>query len=179
MRLALDTKKTRIVVHTFAEGMFAKLAKDLEIELVARDGHVTIEDGKTRAEATFDVARARVTGVLHGKNVDEGALSEKDRADILHKMRDAIGGDGVVTISATTDDEKKAAFDVKLPRGASSARAPIDVTKSDGATEAREARGEVELSLSTLGVREVKGPLNAFRLSDRVRVIFRVTFAGE
>jgi hypothetical protein len=174
MQLALDTNKTRIVVHTFAEGMFAKLAKDLEIELPAKAGSVTIDEGTARAEASFDIARARVVGVLHGKNVDQGALSEKDRGDILHKMRDAIGGDGAIAIVATTKDEKNAEIEISLPRGKAKVRATIDVDKADATAE---ARGEADLSLSALGVREVKGPLGAFRLSDRVHVIFRVSFA--
>jgi hypothetical protein len=154
--------------------MFAKLAKDLEIELPVNTGSVTIEEGATRAEASFDAARARVAGVLPGKNVDQGALSEKDRADIVHKLRDAIGGDGAVSVVATTKDDKTAEIEIALPRGKAKVRASIEVDKSDATAE---ARGETDLSLSALGVREVKGPLNAFRLSDRIHVIFRVSFA--
>jgi hypothetical protein len=179
MELVLDPKKTRVVVHTYAEGMLARLAKDLALECGVASGTLVMDEDSARAEIIFDADRFRVVGVLKGDAVDERALSEGDRTDISKKWLRAIGvttKKREVTISATLDGERNAKIDVRLPCGQVTVNSRVDVTKD--ATMA-EARGDLELSLSALGVEEVRGPLHAFRLADRVRVIFHAVFSPK
>lgn len=167
--LVLDAAQSRLTVHTFAEGLMARLAHDLELVWTGLSG--TLGDGTARLEAKL--AGLGVRGVL-GKDgrVDEGVLSASDRRSIVEKMQKEVfhvRGEATLHVEAT-----EAAAKVRLP-GGRELTIPLALRVADEG-DARRVTGEVELSLTALGSDVVKGPMNAFRVKDGVVVKIDVVF---
>lgn len=166
--LVLDAKKSSIRIQTFAEGLFARLAHDIELTCG------TISGSATDRSATIEVplSGVEVAGVLKDGRVDERALSASDRRDILEKMRrDVFHGDGCVRVEASLEETGAARVKITTPSGRTTTvttRPKIDGTR---------ASGSLEISLSGIGSDPVKGPMNAFRVKDVVVVRFDVQFA--
>jgi hypothetical protein len=174
--LALDPKKSRVRIHTFAEGLFARLAHDLELSCTRLEGTAT-RDGKSgTARIEAPLGSIAVAGVLKGDRVDDRSLSPGDRYEILERMQDSVfhvkgdARDVRVVVEATFDGET-ARVKLKPPRGPA-----YETTVKVSVTDDR-ASGSFELSLSAIGSDPVKGPMGAFRMKDRVVVVFDVAFA--
>lgn len=179
--LVLDTAKSRVRLQTFAEGLLARLAHDLELSCGALTGTVT-HDGasapKGDASLTAPVRAIAISGVL-GKDgrVDERGLSPSEKADAAAKMQHDVfhaSGDAVVKIEAHLDGPS-ARVRVVPPNGKSVEVIVRPDVRAEGDT--LHATGTFELSLSALGSDVVKGPMGAFRVKDKVKVLFDVVFA--
>ncbi|MDB4944700.1 MAG: hypothetical protein JWP97_4234 [Labilithrix sp.] len=172
--LVLDPAQSRLTVHTFAEGLMARLAHDLELTWTGLSGTASRADGSARVEAPL--AGLLVRGVL-GKDgrVDERALSASDHRSMVDKMRGDVfharGGEGILRVEAT-----QARAVVVMPAGRS-LTVPLSARLADDGATLR-VTGEVTLSLAALGSDAIKGPMNAFRVKDAVRVAFDLRFAG-
>ncbi len=167
--MKLDPARSRIAISTFAEGLFSALAHDLE--LVA--DNVTGEATDASAEVHVPVASIRVNGAVKRGKVDANVLSGSDRASIERQIRDEVLP-GAEIVARGEHDGQRASIEVKAPRGSSRVTCDVAITREGDATR---AKGRVELSLASLGCPPVKGPMGAFRLSDRVRVDFDLVFA--
>ncbi|MBX3229492.1 MAG: hypothetical protein KIT84_17260 [Labilithrix sp.] len=182
MTLRLDPNRARIRIRTFAEGLLSRLAHDLE--LTCRDVTGTAEDrandaGTARLEVP--VAKIDVAGTLKNGVVDPNGLSASDREDCLTKMRrevfQAKGASDVVRIEVDVDDGR-ARIRVIPPNGKAVERiVPLRPSKDDDG--AVKATGTVDVSLNAIGSLPVKGPMNAFRVKDRVEVLFDVAFVPD
>ena len=148
-------------IHTFAEGLFSKLAHDLELDCEGLRG--TLDGGQAVIEAPIE--SIRVVGTL-GK----GTLSDSDKRDILEKMRREVfrAERGNVVIEATRDGMR-----IRVPSGAS---ASLPAPNIEGSADRISAKGSFELSMSSTGAGVVKGPMGAFRVKDRVVVHYDVSF---
>lgn len=175
--LVLDAAKSRVRIQTFAEGLLARLAHNLELECGELSG-TAARDGKT-ATVSFEAPLRgfSVAGVL-GKDgrTDERGLSPAERRDALAKMQHDVfhaGADGVVRVEAHLDDDA-ARVRIVPPND----RAVETVIRPDVRAEgdAVRATGTFEISLAAIGSDVVKGPMNAFRVKDKVKVIFEVVF---
>jgi hypothetical protein len=165
--LELDADKSRIRIRTYAEGMFARLAHDLELVC---DGLRGTSDAH-RATLEVDVGRIAVAGVLRGESVDPRGISENDKKDCLAKMRREVFPAGDLVRVEATLDGARAAVVVRMPDGRSTTTTiPVEV---DG----HRVKGSLALSLSKLGAPVVKGPMSAFRVRDTVEILFDVSFA--
>ena len=85
-------------------------------------------------------------------------------------MREALGG-AEVRVAATLAGDR-ASLEVRTPLGVQAASASVRVERGPTIR----VRGECELSLRALGVPPVRGPAGAFRLADRVQILFDVSF---
>jgi hypothetical protein len=179
--LILDAAKSRVRIHTFAEGILARLAHDLELACGDLSGSASrTTDGPAIAGTAMVEMPLRgmaVGGILaKDGRVDEHALSPNERRDIVAKMQSDVfhaGPEGVVRIEVHLDGGA-ARVRVVPPNGkAIEAVVRADV-RADG--EAVGARGTLEISLSAIGSNAIKGPMGAFRVKDRVRVSFDVVF---
>jgi len=171
--LVVDTASSRIAIHTRAAGMLAKLAHDLEIVASGFAGKATLDGEGFSAELTVPIAGLSVAGTLHGDRVDTSALSPSDRAEIQHKIRDEVfAATKEVRVSARGSSRDRGDATVEVATGRVSIPVTLQVTDAGGLTR---VSGRVELSMKRLGLKEVKGPLNAFRVSDGVEVIFDLT----
>lgn len=180
--LVLDAARSRVQVHTFAEGVFARLAHDLALLCIDLSG--TAERGPDAASATTGIATVlvplrglQVAGVLtKDGRIDETKLSPTERRDVLAKMQKDVfhgGPDDVVRV------------DVKLTGGSARVRVippngkPVDtVVHPDlrNEDEGLRATGSFELSLTAIGSAPIKGPMGAFRVKDHVKILFDVLF---
>jgi hypothetical protein len=167
--MKLDASRSRVAISTFAEGLFSALAHNLE--LVA--GDVTGEATASSAEVHVPVASIRVSGVVKRGKVDAGVLSSGDRAAIERQIRDEVlAGSEIVARGEQVGSH--ASIEVKGPRGSTRVTCDAAITRQDDLTH---VKGRVELSLAALGCPPVKGPMGAFRVSDRVRIDFDLVFA--
>ena len=177
--LVLDPAKSRVRLRTFAEGLFARLAHDLELTCTELSGRATRhESNAASGTATIDVpiGKIEVAGVLQGGRVDERGLSPSDRADCLEKMRKDVfhaNASAIVRVHVVLDNGA-ARVRIEPPNGRAVERTTRpDVTAEDGAVR---VTGTLDLSLAAIGSAQVKGPMNAFRVKDRVEVLFDVGF---
>jgi hypothetical protein len=167
--MKLDEARSRLAVYTFAEGFLSALAHDLE--LVVR-GFAGTLDGE-KVELRLPVAAIEVSGVMKKGRLDREVLSAGDRATIAKQIReDVLPGAEVVARGERSGDSAR--VEVAAPKGRVAVSCRVQVTDEGGA---KRAAGSVELSLKALGAPPVKGPMGAFRVSDKVRVEFDLVFS--
>ena len=177
MELTVDPAKSRVRVHTFAEGLFARLAHDIEIVFAKVEGTASRDGDKGQAKVTVRLDAADVAGVLKDGRVDASVLSAGDRRDILEKMRREVfhaGADATVALEATLDG-KTAQVKVVPPKGKTVEATVRPELREEG--DAVRISGSFDVSLAAIGSDVVKGPMNAFRVKDKVLVLFDVVFA--
>jgi hypothetical protein len=174
--MQLDASRSRLAIYTEAEGLFSALAHDLE--LIAGD----LQGEASGSEATVRVAVAaiRVSGVMKRGKLDPSVLSRGDQEAIERQIRDEILRGREVVARGTLEGNRAA---IAIEVGAGTAKVRCDVTVERGPSETSQAkeastrmRGAAEVSLAALGAPTVKGPLGAFRVKDRVRVVFDLVF---
>ncbi len=170
--LTLDATRTDVRIRTRAIGLLATLAHDLEIE--CRDASGTADRDAGTARVEVPVASMRVAGVVRGSRVDANVLSPHDRNEIERKIRGDVLAARSVTIDATLSGST-ATLRVRAAAGECKTTCSVD-RAADGDSET--IRGRCSLSLRALGVREVKGPMGAFKVDDTVQVEFRAVFVA-
>lgn len=179
-KLVLDSKRSRVRIRTFAQGLLARLAHDLELACpdVVGSGERN-DDDSGHATLEVPIAKIEVAGTLRGDRVDAGGLSADDRTDCLRKMRREVfhssQADDVVRVEATLESGR-ARVRVTVPNGRSIERTAETKVRPDA--EDVHVTGRVVLSLAALGSEPVKGPMNAFRVKDDVEVLFDVVFGA-
>jgi hypothetical protein len=164
--MRLDPGKSSIRIRIFAEGLFARLAHDLELTTGPLEGSVDQDS----ARVAFTIEDMRVVGTIVGGRVNPDGLSASDRRDCLAKMRaDVFHADkGPVEVVAS----RTRSGHIRLPSGRT-----VDLALSELNVEEARARGSASVSLRAIGSNVVKGPMNAFRIKDRVEVTFDLCFA--
>ncbi len=178
MNLVLDPSRSQVLIHTFAEGLLARLAHDLEIVCTAMSGTGSRDIGEQRGTAHLEVplAAVEVAGVLKDGQVAPQVLSRSEKDSVLAKMRSDVfhaQANDVVRIDATYDGER-ALLQISTPRGRALAvtTLPAVQDESDGVR----VFGAFDVSLAALGSDVVKGPMNAFRVKDRIEVRYELAF---
>jgi hypothetical protein len=179
--LVLDASRSRVRLQTFAEGLLARLAHDLELACGDLSGTAsrTGEGGGTsgKAHVTAPLRGITISGVLaKDGRVDERGLSAGEKKDAVTKMQHDVfhaSDAGVVNVDVQLEGSS-ARVRVSPPSGKA-----LDVivrpdVRAEG--EGLRATGSFEVSLSALGSDVVKGPMNAFRVKDKVKVLFDVVF---
>jgi hypothetical protein len=179
--LVLVPDKSSVRIHTFAEGMFSRLAHDLELRCTNLEGRATRREGTPDSgSATLEVPISGIQfgGILHGDRVDEGGLPVGSPSDVIEKMhKDVFQGraSGTVRIEATLD-AGSARIRLVPPNGRAVERTARPTLEDLPGGEVR-VKGMVDVSLAAIGSATVKGPMGAFRVKDRIEVLFDVVFA--
>jgi hypothetical protein len=168
---AIDLHASTVTVRTRAKGLLSRLAHDLEIEAGGFSGQVDVDSERWRGTLRFPVKGMRVVGALRGARVDRAILSADDRAEIERRLAALFdGGEPAVTVDLEGETRRRAQAVVRTPAGQQRVAVDLDVEeRRDGEIV---ASGKTELSLSALGLPEVKGPLGAFKVDDSVEVGF-------
>jgi len=180
--LVLDPARSRVRIHTFAEGILARLAHDLELVCGNLEGTALHEGSNGAAKGNASIAvplsGCEVGGIL-GKDgrVDDQGLSPSERRDVIAKMQKDVfhcGPDGVVRVEGHLD-AGKARLRLIPPNGkGTEAVVAVEVRAEPGGGV--RATGSFEVALSALGSSVIKGPMGAFRVKDRVKVSFDLGF---
>lgn len=175
MKLTLVPARSRLSIETHATGLLSKLAHDLSISAKTLTGSGEEANGEVRFELEVPVAGLAVEGVLRAGSVDSGVLSASDRREIERKIREEVlphASVSIVIVSAGAwPPPERVSMDVTVALGARRATIKTHAVVSvEG--ESRGFRGRLPLSTPALGMKPVKGPLNAFRVNDVVEVVF-------
>ncbi len=179
--LVLVPEKSSVRIHTFAEGMFSRLAHDLELRCTKLEGRATRSDSAPDSgTATLEVPIEGIAfgGILHGDRVDESGLSVGSPSDVIEKMhKDVFQGraSGPVRLEVTLD-AGSARIRIVPPNGRAVERT-VRPTLTDEAGGSVRVKGMVDVSLAAIGSATVKGPMGAFRVKDRIEVLFDAVFA--
>ncbi len=175
--LLVDRSSSTLAVRTRASGMLASLAHDLEIVASDLVGRATLDGEAFSAELVVPVAALKVAGALHGDRIDTSTLSASDRSDIERKIREEVfAGTRGVRVRARGASRDRAEVTVETAGGLVSLPVALRVAEEAGRMR---VSGSLELSMKRLGLREVRGPLGAFRIRDGVFVSFDVTLRPE
>ncbi|MCL2725357.1 MAG: hypothetical protein FWD69_13070 [Polyangiaceae bacterium] len=183
IELTLDPSRSQIRLRTFAEGLFSKIAHDLELVCSKLSGTASRDDTSAAMTGTatieIPIRGIEVAGTLHGSRVDAAGLSTRERHDCLEKMRREVfhvGDEGVVRAEIVLRDTA-AHVRIVPPKGKSAEMsARVTVREQEGVIV---GQGMLEVSLSAIGSDVVKGPMNAFRVKDRVEVHFEIAFTPK
>ncbi|WP_437817944.1 hypothetical protein [Sorangium sp. So ce1078] len=172
--LHLDPAASRLTIRTRAVGMLARLAHDLEITASELRGRARLDGDAWTAELEVRVASLCVAGVLRGDRLDPDALSAGDRRDIERRLQgEVLRGTEVVEVRASGVARDRA--DVRVQLASGSAALVARLSSRDRGEGLIGVTGGCQLSLAGLGVREVKGPLGAFKVRDEIEVLFDLT----
>ena len=165
----VDASQSKIAIYTYAEGLFSRLAHDLALEAPISSGDVT---GDT-CTLHIAVRGIRVIGAVKKGNVDTRILSSADRDTIEAQIRGDVfhGADREILVTGVRD-AREARIAIVAPTGRTDV---VCAVETEGGTR---AKGEVEVSMKAMGIAAVKGPLGAFRLADRVKVVFEIVAGG-
>jgi hypothetical protein len=167
--MKLDSSRSRLAVYTFAEGFLSALAHDLEIVGHDLSGE---SNGADTAEVRVKVSGLKVSGAVKRGKLDANALSPSDRATVERQIREEVLP-GAEVVARGTLSGGRASIEVTAPRGTTKVACDAQVSAE---AEGKRAKGTVEVALSAIGAPQVKGPMGAFRLKDRVRVEFDLLF---
>lgn len=172
--LQLDPTGSKLTLRTRATGMLAALAHDLEISATELRGAARLEGDSWSGELEIPVAGLRVAGTLRGDTLDPSGVSDRDRREIEQRIRDEVlRGTDVVRVAASGATRDRGEARVTLVSG--SAALQVTLSARDRDAGAVGVTGRCQLSMASLGVREVKGPLGAFKLKDALEVLFDLT----
>ena len=175
--LVVDTSASSLALRTRSKGLLARLAHDLELRSASVTGTATLDGDAWTAELSIPVASLRVAGTLHGDELDEAGLGATDRAEVERKVRDEVlVGTEAVRVTASGASRSGGGGKVALVR--KDAPTKLEVRSVvDRAGGGLSVKGRATVSLSALEVREVKGPLGAFRVADAVEILFDLALA--
>lgn len=181
-KLTLDPARSRVRIRTFAQGLLARFAHDLE--LVCHDVTGSAERTSPDAgSASIDVpvGAIDVAGALKDGRVDPNGLSRADREDCLAKMRRDVfhthansDAAGALRIEAKLE-AGEARIELVPPNGRA-VEHRFDVRLEPEGDAGTRVTGAFEVSLRAIGSDPVKGPMNAFRVKDAVEVRFELVF---
>jgi hypothetical protein len=171
--LALDDAASRVRLHTFAEGLFARLAHDLALACTGLRGTAVRAPGEAvsgQADLEVPLSGIVVLGVLAGGRVDESGLSPADRREALAKMRREVfhADEGAVLRVRATLTDGGASVVLVPPNGREVALAVRPTIRETPA--GLRVTCVLDVSLTAIGSDPVKGPMGAFKVKDRVEV---------
>ena len=171
---ALDPARSSVTLRTYAGGLFSALAHDLELTAKVVRGETKNDGERWEGELAIEPSAIKVVGVLKRGTVDKNTLSAGDVRDIEGRIASEIFGGlreivirGEGAVSSPT---------VKVV-GKKDGLADVKVTvRNDGASRIFTAKGKI--SIKSLGIPEVKGPLGAFVIKDHVDIDASVIFVA-
>ncbi len=154
----------RVEVYTYKEGLLGRAAHDLRLTVEG----FSIEGSADHVEANFDLRSFRVDGAMRDGRLDERALGERDKRDILDNMRERVLENRPLRFEGKAQADN-GGYRVAGELDMAGQRRPLTLSL---AAEAGRLKGEVELVPSRWGIKPFKALMGAIKLQDRVRVRF-------
>ncbi len=174
----IDASSSRVAVRTEATGLLARLAHDLEIAARKLEGTAEVDGERWSAELRFLVDGLRVVGVVRKGKVDESVLSTKDVGEIEDRIRELVFPRAeAVTVVAEGSSRSQGRATVTWRGGEQSL--PVRLRLEQRSPALGKVSGSCQLSLSRLGVAEIKGPLGAFKVHDGVEIRFSIAVRSD
>jgi hypothetical protein len=162
----VDPARSTLEVRTYAEGALSRLAHDLSLRVTGVTG--AGEVGETAAaDFRIPISSLRVHGLLHGDSVDTSAPTGLERTEIEKRIhRDVFSGSEELHVHIEIAGGQ-ARGSVRWEGGGGALAFPARVDEAAGIWR---CAGRAMISLASLGVKPIYGPLRAFRVSDRIEV---------
>lgn len=160
----------RIDIYTFKEGLLSKVAHDLRLSLEG----FSIEKKEDNLVVVLDPFQIRVIGAMKKNRLNERALSEKDKRDIIENMhKESLKSKRYPQIRfvAPWPKEKADFFTLKgeLTLCGKTKTISLMVRKNDQAFVS-----EVEFLQSEFGIKPFSALLGSLKIKDRVRIEIEV-----
>jgi len=169
----LDDHTSTFTIRTRAEGMLSKLAHDLELTAEGVTAEIDVDGETWRADLVFPVDRIEVGGTLDGERVNRGGLNRIERMEIKRRIRKEVLPTSTVRVVAAGPNLEEGTMTLIGPKGEHEVPLQkLQVTGRNGGELVIEGRSFV--SLARLGIKEIKGPLGAFKVSDAIELCFYV-----
>ena len=160
-------------MHTKATGLLGRFAHNLELEATRFEAQIHADAERWVAELRVPARAVRVVGGRRGERVDKDTLSRSDQEEIQRRLLEQVFvGTDTVTVQAQGEARERGSATVRLTSGTQTVilRSSLQ-EQADGKVI---VSGRCTLSLRSLGVPEVKGPLGAFKVHDEVEIIYRL-----
>jgi hypothetical protein len=167
-----DADASSFTVRTRAKGLLARLAHDLEIEAKGFSGSIELDGDAWHGELRFPIGELRVVGSLRGDRVDRAVLSSSDKSEIDRKIREEVLP--VPEVRVRLENGTRTRCDAVVISARGEQRVSTTLTTEDRRDGEVVCYGELALSLKALKIKEVKAPLGAFKVADRIEVAFWV-----
>jgi len=153
-------------IRVFKAGLLAAMGHDLELEL---PGFQLSLDGD-RIEGRFDARTLTVRGVLRDGTLDPGALSDKDKREILEHIRKGVfkaHRPGEIRFEGQLDDDDGEQIEGHGSLHIPPRQAPISF-------QARRIQGRIEATLrldqTRWGIEPFKAPLGVLKIQPEIEV---------
>ncbi len=163
---ALDLTRSAVTLRTRAKGLLSALAHDLELSGSFARGSVKRDGDRWEGELAVAPSALKVVGPIKGGATVRDGLPAWEVREIERRIVEEVFGgvsEIVVRVRGTTSSPE---IDVVAKR---EGRAKVKVgLRDDGGSIAVNATGAV--SMKSVGLAEVKGPLGAFTVKDDVEV---------
>lgn len=176
--LVLALAQSRVRIHTFAEGLFSRLAHDLELACGELSGTASFDGKSGTASIEAPLHGISVAGTVDKDGrVNERGLNPNEQRDCIAKMHHDVfhaRPDDVVRLAVHLDGDR-ARVRIVPPNGRAIEEEISPKLHREESGSVR-ASGAFDISLMAIGSDVVKAPLNAFRVKDKVRVLFDVLF---
>ncbi len=156
----------RVEAYTFKEGILGRAAHDLRLTVQS----FRIEGSPAELHATFDIRSFRVDGAMRDGRLDERALGDKDKQEILGNVRDRIlHADRPLRFQGQAALRDDGGYRISGDLEMAGQSRPIELTLDKSGDR---LQGEIELTPSRWGIKPFKALMGAIKLQDRVRVRF-------
>lgn len=157
----------RVEVYTYKEGLLGRAAHDLRLTVHG----FSIEGTPEHVEARFDIRSFRVDGAMRDGRLDERALGERDKREILENVREKIlHADRPLRFEGRAEAEG-GGYRVEGELEMAGERRALSLSLDRAGDR---LQGEVELTPSRWGIKPFKALMGAIKLQDRVRVRFEL-----
>lgn len=163
---ALDLTRSAVTLRTRAKGLLSALAHDLELSATFARGSVKRDGERWEGELAVLPSALKVVGPIKGGTTVRDGLPAWEVREIERRIVEEVFGgvsEIVVRVRGTTSSPE---IDVVAKREGR-AKLKVDLREEAGAIT---ARAEGTVSMRSLGLAEVKGPLGAFTVKDDVEV---------
>jgi hypothetical protein len=169
-RLVADPARCWLEVRTYAEGALSRLAHNLSLRVTDLTGSGDVGESGV-ADLRIPVTGIHVHGVLRGDSVDLNAPSAFERGEIERRIRrDVFSGSAALHVYIEIGEGQARGF-VRWDGGGGPLTFPARVEEQGGLFR---CAGRAALSLASVQVKPIVGPLRAFRVSDRIEVLWTI-----
>lgn len=170
---SFDASGAECFVYTFKEGLLSPIAHDLRLKVTRFS--VTVDDAKTRVEATFDAASLIVDTPMKDGAENPSALSPADKHKIAEQIRDdvlhASRHPEVTFRSSSLTERTDGGYDFAGELSLHGVTRPLS-----GSTRLDSGRQSLELVLHQpdFGITPYKAMLGTLKIQSDVRVRLRL-----
>ncbi len=164
-------------VRTSASGLLGKLAHNLVLESRAIELRADIRPSAWSGTLSFPVSSLRVLGAWRVAGEEPLSLAASDCLEIERRLVREVWPRPEIRVEASGSDFHRGLAVISGLKGPCSV--PVSLRSERGPERIHRVDVASGISLDALGVREIRGPLGAFKVSDAVDIQLRLVLSEE